>query len=181
MKHNRVRAGILLILFCLFMATSFATAIESKFTPVPKEIVAFLRTYEGDLVDELLGDGSASLIGQTIDLNSDGVNEYFVQARGSLCGAANCPTWVLRRDVDVYRVILDARSIQEIHMLATQTNGYADIQTRQHGSATESTERIFKFAGAGYNPARCTEISYTYKDRDGKWREHERPKRVPCR
>lgn len=155
----------------------FGSVSES---PAPKGLVVFLRKHEGSSVDELLDDGSASFVSRAVDLNDDGRPEYFVEARGALCGAANCPAWVVQKAGQAYDVILNAGSVQKIELLDSRTNGYRDIMTRQHGSATDFTEQIYKFSGSRYKSAQCVNVNYRYEDSDGEMSDHKRPRRAAC-
>ena len=161
-------------------APSSPYPMPPQFDPAPKEVVSFIRKYNTNL-GGYLDSGTSSLVVRPIDLNDDEHPEIIVEARGQVCGAANCPAWVLSKSGGDYELLLDIYAEQSIQVLPSKTNGYADLLVAMHGSAFEYTEVLYKFAGAGYGSARCTDVSYQYADADGVFREHKKPQRTECR
>jgi hypothetical protein len=97
----------------------------------------------------------------------DGVETIFVQGMGEICGAANCQAYILERQHATYRLLLNAHAIQQIHILNSVTNGYHDIQTDMHGSATSSDLRIYRFDGKQYRLNQCLSRDYQLDDQGG--------------
>jgi len=115
----------------------------------------------------------------------DGVQAILVEGRGiGPCGAANCQAYILEKQGKTYRLLLDARIIQQTHVLNSVTNGYHDIQTDMHGSATSSALRIYSYDGQEYRLTDCFTKDY-YVTEDAKGEVHVNPKpiikRFACR
>ena len=177
-------AAIRQIFALVMIAASLAArasedALEPIFSPAPKTLVAFIRDRED--IAEFLSDGSTVIEAWKIDLNSDNTPEYIVQARGSICGAANCPMWVVERSGSSYSVLLETGSIQTLHVLSGTNNGYRNVVTRWHGSATSSMEILYGFSRGKYRQIKCEMVDYEILNDRGETVELETPQRTVCR
>src|SRR5687767_11279057 len=142
---------------CMLLATKPALAQNRRTVEVPTEIVQQLMKGEDREFIQLKPDGNAgNLVAEPIDLNKDGKPELWVHGIGpSICGAANCVTWIFRKAVSGYQMLLDAGTIQQIEPQKTITNGYRDIIASMHGSAWDSGLTLYKFDGKQYQQAGC--------------------------
>jgi hypothetical protein len=106
-----------------------------------------------------------------IDLNGDGREEIILRAQGSpkgsfFCGATgNCETWVIRRERNGYKVILDASSIEEVHIQQEKTRRYSDLITSHDGGISHHTLAHYKYRDGKYTLKKCTVETV---DTDGK-------------
>ncbi len=165
-----------LLLFCC----SLAPAQNRKYTAIPPpaaEVIAAMPNAEN--LDSI----QQNYVAAPLQLR-EGVHAILVEGRGNwACGAANCRAYILQQEGKAYRLLLDARSIQQTRVLNSVTNGYHDIQTEMHGSATSSDLRIYRYDGQHYRLTNCFSRNYDY-DVDTKGEEHLNPKstikRVAC-
>jgi len=118
-----------------------------KYTPIPPAAAEVIATFPNarDL-DSI----RQNYVAAPLQLR-DGVEAILVEGRGiGPCGAANCQAYILEKQGKTYRLLLDARIIQQTHVLNFATNGYHDIQTDMHGSATSADLRIYRYDGQQY-------------------------------
>jgi len=108
------------------------------------------------------------------DLNRDGKQEILARAIGiPFCGAVgNCDVFVLQKTRKGLRLLLhaddytDATEMKE-QLSQSRTNGYLDITTKGHFSASETSYTTYKFNGRKYVEISCKYEIATY-DRDNK-------------
>jgi hypothetical protein len=92
---------------------------------------------------------------------SEHQDTILVEGRGSgVCGAANCPAYILEKRGHTYRLLLDAEEVQQVHVLNSMTKGYHDIQTNWHGSASLSGIVIYRYDGNNYKATDCFSKQY---------------------
>ena len=158
-------------------------AADSSSLEIPAPVLLLLHAMHG-VEAEPRKDGTKTLVlGLAMDLNADGVPEVIVEGRGSyFCGAANCATWVFGSSAGIYRLLLDAGSVQNLQSLPSRSNGYHDLRTWLHESATEQIETTYKFDGVSYRPTACARIDYTVFNARGDIVELKSPKtrRIKC-
>lgn len=116
-----------------------------------------------------------------IDVNGDGSNELAIRTQCAPVG--NCQFWLFKRDDKGYRVLLKSLggAVQTFKMLHNRTNGFFDLETRDHGDAWSGGIYIFKYDGKKYKISQCS--TYTYSNlKDGKLVELKKPiiKSVDC-
>jgi hypothetical protein len=167
---------IALVGTCLVLRAVPAATLHRVATGVPVEIVARLRA-EGYEI-ELNASGVASnLVAEPIALNRDTEPELKVHGIGpTICGMANCITWVYQKVGGNYKLLLEAGSINRIELQKSFSKGYRDIMTVMHGSAWESDLKLYKFDGNRYQLVGCFFRTYQYEDRHGTMREWKRPR-----
>lgn len=92
----------------------------------------------------------------------EGANTILVKGRGGspVCGAQNCPAYILEKTGAHYRLLLNARSVQQVQVLNSVTHGYHDIQTTMHGSATSYALFIYRYDGMEYKRTDCFSKQY---------------------
>ena len=96
------------------------------------------------------------------DLNQDGKNEILLRGNSpDLCGAVgNCGFWIFEKKGKKYRKILSNADFVDITKMGNQirrekTNGYHQIITKGHWSASDTRHSIFKFNGQKYIESKC--------------------------
>lgn len=162
-------------------------AVKAKITVICND--ELLQKISGDLlhdedfVDELdfynakTFDCSDNFRTKKIDLNRDGKPEFAVQGLNEhLCSpTGNCSFWIYRQSDKGYEPLLDTGDVQQYYFQNTISNGYRDIITAMHGSATDSDLSVYKFDGKQYQLKECMERSYSYKDKQGRYRIRRTP------
>lgn len=101
-----------------------------------------------------------------------------VQPTGDiLCGATgNCAFWII--DLHHQRVVLRADAVQQFGVEQHSTNGFPDVITGTHESATESELIRWQFAGQTYHPTAC--VTREYADSDGNLLPRPKITSHPC-
>ena len=77
-------------------------------------------------------------------------------------------------------MLLETYMVQRFLAKNTRTNGYRDIQTSAHGSATFSEFTLYKFNGKRYKAAQCWDRNYEMLE-DGSTAKRPTITAVPCR
>ena len=103
------------------------------------------------------------------DLNRDGKKEILARGIGiPFCGAVgNCDMFVLQKIRKGLRVLLHADDYTDATEMGEQvsrrrTNGYLDITTKGHFSASETSHTTYKFNGIKYVEISCKYEIATY-------------------
>jgi hypothetical protein len=138
----------------------------------------------GHVSDEQLRDIAGETRIAFVDLTGHGKHEIIAQAGGENSGCSptgNCRLWVLRRQRDGYHVVLDAPSEQTFTIQPHRTKGLNDLVLSMHGSATDSTLRLYKFNGSSYAHAACYDANWEIADENGKFHDLQEPRLTPCR
>lgn len=120
-----------------------------------------------DYVDEFIeGAGIADCaelfqVEKRIDLNGDGRKEIILRAQNSpkgsfFCGATgNCDYWVIRKDKNGYKIILDAPATEEVRIQGKRTKKYFDLVTRWHGGMMDHSLAFYEYNGGKYTLRKC--------------------------
>ena len=116
----------------------------------------------------------------TVHLGPPGEDDLVVTDRSECSPTGNCTILVLRPFKDRYRVILDGIG-QSFSLQRSKVNGFRDVVLKMHGSATETTIKIYEFNGSRYLRAACYDENTTLLDADGNVQELEKPRITPCR
>lgn len=97
-----------------------------------------------------------------IDANGDGKNELAIQNRCAPVG--NCKFWLFRKNGNDYETILDTLdgAVQTFKLRSNKTNGYSDLETKDHNDAWSGGMYIYKFDGKEYNLSECYDYNYSY-------------------
>ena len=147
---------------------------------VPPQVVDDIRR---DTTDEMMPESRDTLVADlfpdTVDVDGEGAPELLVWGRRSLCGAQNCRVWIYRRTSNGYEPLLHAYGVQTLEPQRATSHGYRDIMTSQHGSATSSELRLYKFDGQRYRLVACYDRSYRALDERGEIQELEKPRVTP--
>ncbi len=96
------------------------------------------------------------------------------------CSATgNCEFWAVRQKGTRLELLLKTFMVQWFSVRNTRTNGYRDIQTSAHGSATFSELTLYKFNGKRYKAAQCWDRIYELQE-DGSNAQKPTITAVPC-
>jgi hypothetical protein len=93
-----------------------------------------------------------------------GADTYLVRGKGQSgwCSpTGNCRTYIFQKEGKTYRVLMRPRTVQQVHVLNSMTNGYHDVQTDMHGSATQSGLSIYRYTGKEYWLIACFSREYS--------------------
>jgi hypothetical protein len=117
---------------------------------------------------------------ETVHLGPTHENDLVVTDQSFCSPTGNCSILVLRSVNGRYRVVLDGIG-QSFTIRPARTNGFRNIELAMHGSATESTVKIYKFSGSRYLRSGCQDVSLATLDKEGNLQELEKPLITPCR
>jgi hypothetical protein len=151
MKHIKFLA-LLLIMFMSLIALAQSTS-EKKV--ILQQIVRDDKDAK-EFVDDAGGITSSleSVSITKVDLNKDGQSELVVDLMLG-CGAVdNCPFYVYRKSGNNYNLLLSG-SGNAYKILKTKTDGYNDIRSQAHSSASETYVVIYKFESGRYKAKNC--------------------------
>ena len=140
-----------------------------------------LRPFMVDLdlaSDEQLHDAALETRIEKLDLNGDGSAEVLAQGEPGCSPTGNCPFWVFQRTRNRYKLILDGFG-QTFTIQHARTNGYLDIVIAMHGSATESTLKIYRYERGRYRRVDCMEAAWSVLEGEAV-RELKEPRITPC-
>jgi len=92
--------------------------------------------------------------------------QYIVQGRGAcFCSpTGNCSFWVVVPAGDSFRVLLRTSGVQNFLIKSQITRGRPDLDLSMHGSAFDSTHRLYRFDGQTYRKTECSEWNYQDKN-----------------
>lgn len=116
-----------------------------------------------------------------VDLNRDKVSEIVVQgSKIPLCTVTgNCEFWIYIQAENGYEPLLMTGDVQQYRFLKTMSNGHRDVETKMHGSAYDSVLSVYKFDGKQYQLAESWNRSYSYIDKQGRFRVRSKPLNTP--
>lgn len=99
-------------------------------------------------------------------LHTNAPEQLLVQASDAChCGGTgNCGFWVLERRGKGFHVLLETEMVQRFGVEPSRSNGYRDILTSSHGSATLSGLVLYKFDGKKYRATDCASVEYEVKE-----------------
>ena len=86
-----------------------------------------------------------------IDLNRDGQQEIIAQPVGNYdCSpTGNCSFWVFQKSGTAYKLLLNGLG-QTFTLQPNYTNGFQDIVVAMHGSAFDSTLKLYRYERGRY-------------------------------
>jgi hypothetical protein len=71
----------------------------------------------------------------------------------------NCSFWFFGRTPQGYRLLLDAIG-QGFTVQTTATNGFRDLVINMHGSATDQSLKVYRYAGGRYRRVACYDANW---------------------
>jgi hypothetical protein len=153
MKLNRISLSLLFLTVPLFAVDVAAQKVS---TATQKAIVKQLVN-DGELTNDCVREagGASEIVSiKSIDLNSDGKPEYFVEGNSGCAFGANSPYgWVYDKSGSGYKMLLSAGPNQGISRKKTKTKGYYDLAVWGLGNAStnwKAQATIYKFNGTRY-------------------------------
>jgi hypothetical protein len=141
-----MRSPILTVFLIALTTAAFAQR------PIPKEVIQQL-TADDSTCRTLPND----LKGTWIDLNNDRIPELIVKAEGVCnCGASgNCSHWVFQKTSVGYVTLVNGLNGQKLYSKNSVSNGFKDLATEEHLSATKTALIVHKWNGRAYIPSEC--------------------------
>jgi hypothetical protein len=114
-------------------------------------------------------------------LHTNAPEHLLVQASDAChCGGTgNCGFWVLERRGKGFRALLETEMVQQFSVERSRSNGYLDIMTSSHDSASLQGLVLYKFDGKKYRAADCASVEYEVKE-DGNAAGPPRLTRMKC-
>lgn len=85
-------------------------------------------------------------------------------------GTGNCSFWILRERPHGFDTLLKTVMVQSFAIEPSSSNGYKDVITYAHGSASYGELALYQFDGKQYRKTRCAEEEYKLRD-DGTFEE----------
>jgi len=79
-------------------------------------------------------------------------------------GTGNCSFWILRERPDGFDTLLNTFMVQSFAVEPSSSNGYKDVITYAHGSASYGELALYQFDGKQYHKTRCAEEEYKMRD-----------------
>ena len=146
---------------------SIATAIANQLKVFREDT----KSAESELRDEALN----SRVG-LIDLNQDRRPEIIVQGVGhdDCSPTGNCPFWIFQKQGKSYKLLLDGFG-QTFTVQRERTNGFSDIVTSMHGSATQSDLSLFRYSNGRYHDVACYDAEWEIQGK-----VLDEPELTPC-
>jgi hypothetical protein len=115
---------------------------------------------------------------EMVDLNGDGSPEVIAQGIPGCSPTGNCPFWIFQRMTHGYKLLLDGFG-QTFTVQRSRTNGFRDIVVAMHGSSTESTLTLYRYASSRYHDVECYEAAWSVLEGDTT-RQLKEPRISPC-
>ena len=95
---------------------------------------------------------------ELFDLNGDGNQDALIIGKGWLNGINESSIWIVEKDKENYKVILD-KAIGEYEIKKQKTKNFRDISISFKESIGESRKFLYQFDGSSYKLQKCwTEI-----------------------
>jgi hypothetical protein len=93
-----------------------------------------------------------------IDVNSDNVEELFIQTGCSMVG--NCELWIFKKYMHGYNEILKAEMVQSFKLRKSKTKSYFDLEITSHGNSSSGGIAVYKFDRDEYKIDECFGYEY---------------------
>ncbi|HEY5028687.1 MAG TPA: hypothetical protein VIK39_09790 [Candidatus Angelobacter sp.] len=95
-----------------------------------------------------------------------GERDLLVQASDNCnCGGTgNCAFWILRERPGGFDTLLAADMVQTFSVEPSSSNGYKNVMTSAHGSASYSDLALYQFDGKRYRKTHCAGEEYTQRE-----------------
>ena len=141
-------------------APSFTQHSEAIPTSLARQLVADINKRDDAPLSKEEADALISGLSVTLhDINSDGVEEFFLEADGARwCGTGGCVSWLYRPSGNGYQLLLEDKNLDTADEV---TNGYRDVLSQRPAGACCLTTIRYKFDGKRY---RKTEVCYQETD-----------------
>jgi hypothetical protein len=151
--------------------------IESKFTEVSDGSIKEITGKNKSELDEYALTRFSYLRFEPtlLDANNDGKKELAI--RNNCAPVGNCDFLFFEKKGNGYNILLDLKngSVQTFKLQKNKTNGYFDLETKDHGDAWSGGINIYKFDGEKYKLDECFDYNYSYF-KDGRIYELNKPK-----
>ena len=131
------------------------TCTKKELVEVWREIQVDKDVKEQIMDADIGGDCSDYIkIAKKIDLNGDGIEELFVEGKGTFGSVSTIPIWVMQRKQKLFKILL--REQGEIYFVRkTKTNGYRNLFFPSRRSIASAFHRSYKFEGGIYIENKC--------------------------
>lgn len=181
MNRTMLLAILLLVLFAQTYKTQTPTETNQEELAVEAFKTTITKWLRGKkLKTEFQGAADYKFQPYLVDVNGDGKKELGI--RNECAPVGNCQFWLLKKGVRGYEVILKSLpgAVQTFKFKNTKTNGYFDLETKDHADAWSGRIEIYKFNGKKYVVSECSTYTYSFL-KDGKIFELKKPKITPVK
>jgi len=106
-------------------------------------------------------------------------NRRQILVRGSglcLCGAQNCGFWIYQKTGRNFELLLKGAGSTKVRAGWASANGYRNVVSESHASASETIVRTYRYDGSRYQLQTC--VNRAYYDDNGKYTT--KPTHRPC-
>ena len=156
MKLSRISLALSFLVVPLFAVN--ISAQTGKISVATQQAIIQQLVRDGRLTADCVreaGGASKVVTIKSIDLNSDGKPEYFVEGNSGCAFGAKSPYgWVYSKNRNDYRMLLDAGPVDGISRKKTKTNGYHDLEVTRLGNFStnwKAQPTTYKFNGTRYH------------------------------
>jgi hypothetical protein len=167
--------GTLIVSALLTATCASSTRAQHRRAPkAPNDLLAILDQEDRDCVEQSGLD--KSVVVTPIQLSK---NRSQILVKGSglcLCGAQNCAFWIYQKTGRNYELILKGTGSTKVEAARAAANGYRNVVSESHASASETIVRTYRFDGSRYQLLTC--VNRAYYDDNGKYTK--KPTNRPC-
>jgi hypothetical protein len=103
-------------------------------------------------------------VAKKIDLNDDGIVEFFVEGNGNFGNVSTVPIWVVGKDGNDFKVLLREQG-EEYKIKPTRTNGYQDLFFPSRRNIRSAFLSTYKFSDEKYEISQCQVAFYHKSDK----------------
>lgn len=173
-KPRDAAFGLLIIGSVIVFSTNAFSQTRTRIK-APKVLLDILDKEDRDCVMQSGLDKSVTA--RPIQLARDRSRQILVRGSGlCLCGAQNCGFWIYRQRGSKYELLLKGAGSTKVGPARTSANGYRDIVSQSHASASETIIRTYRYDGSRYQLLTC--FNRAYYDDNGNYKKT--PTNRPC-
>jgi peroxiredoxin len=156
------------------VCSSGARAQRRNPPKAPNDLLGILDQEDRDCV--LQSGLDKSVTARPIQLSR---NRRQILVRGSglcLCGAQNCGFWIYQKTGRNFELLLKGTGSTKVRAGRASANGYREVVSESHASASETIVRTYRYDGSRYQLQTC--VNRAYYDDNGKYTT--KPMDRPC-
>jgi len=163
---------------CALLTAACASSTRAQHHTPPKAPAELLTTLDQEDRDCVRQSGlDKSVVVTPIQLAANRSRQILVKGSGlCLCGAQNCGFWIYQKTGRNYDLLLKGTGSTKVVAARAAANGYRNVVSESHASASETIVRTYRYDGSRYQLQRC--VNRAYYDDNGKYTKH--PIYRPC-
>jgi hypothetical protein len=162
--------GTFIVCALLTAACASSTRAQHRISPkAPNELLTTLDQEDRDCVRQSGLDKSVAVTPMQLAANRS--RQILVKGSGlCLCGAQNCAFWIYQKTGRNYELLLEGKGSTKVVAARARANGYRNVVSESHASASEIIVRTYRYDGSRYQLQRC--VNRAYYDDNGKYTKH---------